>query len=57
VRDGGRAEFLVQRHIATLGSERRRNSGGEYVNASLEAAACFFTENELLCHFYLLLIE
>ena len=50
VRDERRAEFLIQNHVATLGSERDLHGVGELVNAGLQSLAGFRAINQILSH-------
>ena len=50
VRDGGRAEFLVQRYVAALRAEGRRDGARQSVDAALQCILRIVSKNELLSH-------
>ena len=50
VGDQGRAEFLIQHHIAALGAEGNLHGIGELIDAALDRFSCFFAVNNLLSH-------
>ena len=48
--DGRAAEFSFDNDVATLGAERRFNSVGDFVDATLKGAPCFFVKTNVFCH-------
>src|SRR6267142_84203 len=53
VRDGRRAELLVERDVPALRPERRLYGIRHRVDAVLELLTCFVGKGQLLCHAYL----
>src|ERR1043165_8587945 len=50
LRDGGRAELLVEHDVSALRAERDLNRVGELVDAAQNRRARLFAVNNLLCH-------